>query len=315
MQRSLVISVQIGLLALIGCGGGAPESAPDPQTPSVDTSSQEVLSVYTVNYPLQYLAERIGGELVEVTFLAPSDVDPAYWAPNPDEIASFQQADLILLNGMGYAKWLERATLPTSKLVDTSTGYQDRRIPLTEGAVHTHGPEGEHSHKGYAFTSWLDPRLAKEQAKSIAAAFSGAQPGSQDAFAANLASLNADLDELNSRLEAAAQTIGDQPLLFSHPVYQYLEAGYGLNARSVHWEPGEQPATELWQELEAILAEHPARWMIWEGEPQTATSKRLADLGVQSVVYDPCANAPSTGDLLSIMRGNVAALGSIAAAE
>ena len=101
MQRCLVISVQIGLLALIGCGGGAPESAPDPQTPSVDTSSQEVLSVYTVNYPLQYLAERIGGELVEVTFLAPSDVDPAYWAPNPDEIASFQQADLILLNGAG----------------------------------------------------------------------------------------------------------------------------------------------------------------------------------------------------------------------
>lgn len=315
MQRSLVISLLIGLPALVGCGGGAPEGAPEPQTPSVDTSSQEVLSVYTVNYPLQYLAKRIGGELVEVSFPAPGDVDPAYWAPSPEEIASFQQADLILLNGMGYAKWLERATLPTGKLVDTSTGYQDRRIPLTEGAVHTHGPEGEHSHKGYAFTSWLDPRLVEEQARTIAAAFGEAQPASRGKFEENLASLIADLGDLNDRLEVATQAIGDQPLLFSHPVYQYLEAGYDLNGRAVHWEPGELPTEKQWQELEALLTEHQAGWMIWEGEPQAATAEKLADLGVQSVVYDPCANAPNTGDLLSVMRSNVATLGSIGAAE
>ena len=225
MQRSLVISLLIGLLAVVGCGGGAPESTPEPQAPPVDTSSQEVLSVYTVNYPLQYLAERIGGDLVKVTFAAPDDVDPAYWAPTPEEIASFQQADLILLNGMGYAKWLERATLPTGKLVDTSTGYQDRRIALVEGPVHTHGPEGEHSHKGYAFTSWLDPRLVEEQAKAITEAFIGAEPASRGEFEANLASLIADLDDLHSKLEVATRAIGEQPILFSHPVYQYLEAG------------------------------------------------------------------------------------------
>ena len=315
MQRGLVISVQMGILALVGCGGGAPESTPDLQIQSVDTKTREVLSVYTVNYPLQYLAERIGGELVEVTFSAPDDVDPAYWAPNPEEIASYQQADLILLNGMGYAKWLERATLPTTKLVDTSAGYQERRIPLTEGAVHTHGPEGEHSHKGYAFTSWLDPRLVEEQAKSIAAAFSRALPASQEEFEGNLVSLIADLDDLNNRLEVATQAIGDQPLIFSHPVYQYLEAGYGLNGRSVHWEPGELPSEEQWQELQALLTEHQAGWMVWEGEPQPAIAERLGALGVQGVVYDPCANVPSTGDLLSIMRSNVAALGSIGATE
>ena len=36
----------------------------------------EKLTVYTVNYPLQYFAERIGGEYVEVIFPAPGDEDP-----------------------------------------------------------------------------------------------------------------------------------------------------------------------------------------------------------------------------------------------
>lgn len=315
MQRSLVVLVQIGLLTLVGCGQSGPESAP--QSPAASTAAQtpEVLSVYVVNYPLQYLAERVGGDLVEVTFSAPDDVDPAFWAPNSEEIASYQQADLILLNGMGYAKWLERATLPSSKMVDTSTGYEDRRIPLTSGAVHSHGPEGEHSHKGYAFTSWLDPRLAIEQARSIAAAFGRALPESQATIQANLASLIADLEDLDSRLEATAQAIGDQPLLFSHPVYQYLAAGYGLNIRSVHWEPDQPPSEEQWQELKNLLADHPAQWMIWEEDPLPETAQRLADLGVESVTYDPCANVPITGDLLSTMRDNIAALAPIGARQ
>ena len=83
----------------------------------------------------------------------------------------------------------------------------------------------------------------------------------------------------------------------------------------MHWESGEPPSEEQWRELEGLLTEHQAGWMIWEGEPQAATAERLADLGVQSVVYDPCANAPGTGDWLSIMRSNAAALGAIGTAE
>ena len=35
------------------------------------------LRVAVVNYPLQYFAERLGGDLVEVVFPASLDVDPA----------------------------------------------------------------------------------------------------------------------------------------------------------------------------------------------------------------------------------------------
>lgn len=315
MKNTILFVVPLVILA-IACGTDKQPQVDTQaaQTP-VESSPVETVSIYTVNYPLQYFAERIGGELVSVSFPAPEDVDPAYWAPDAEQIAAFQQADLILLNGLGYAKWLQRATLPAGKLVDTSTGYEDRRIPLTEGTVHSHGPEGEHSHKGYAFTSWLDPRLAQEQAKSIAAALIAARPESQTVFEANLADLIADLDDLDNRLATSAQAIGDQPILFSHPVYQYLEAAYELDGRSVHWEPDEPPSEEQWRELGAILADHPARWMIWEGEPLADVTARLRDLGVESVVFGPCANTPAAGDLLSQMRANAAALASPAALE
>ena len=76
------------------------------------------LSIYVVNYPLKYFAERIGGDHVRVEFPAPADVDPAYWNPDLAVISAFQKADLILLNGAGYAKWIAKVSLPRSKIVD-----------------------------------------------------------------------------------------------------------------------------------------------------------------------------------------------------
>jgi zinc transport system substrate-binding protein len=72
------------------------------------SSSSDKLVVYVVNYPLKYFAERIGGKHVKVVFPAPADEDPAYWMPDAKTITSYQRADLILLNGANYAKWVSK---------------------------------------------------------------------------------------------------------------------------------------------------------------------------------------------------------------
>jgi zinc transport system substrate-binding protein len=261
-----------------------------------------------VNYPLQYFAERIGGELAEVVFPAPSDTDPAYWSPEPETISAYQAADLILLNGAGYAKWIQRSSLPRSKQVNTSAAFQDRYIALEDTVTHSHGPTGDHAHRGFAFTTWLDPLLAITQARAIADAFSVARPQRQAVFRQRLAALEQDLRRLDQRLSTAAETIGKQPLLFSHPVYQYLIGRYGLNARSVHWEPNELPSEPMWRALTTLLEDHPARWMIWEGPPDVATRERLLELGVRSIVFDPASNAPESGDFMTVMSRNAARL-------
>jgi zinc transport system substrate-binding protein len=54
---------------------------------SVAGDSSDKLVIYTVNYPLKYFAERIGGEHAEVVFPAPAGVDPAYWMPERKTIS------------------------------------------------------------------------------------------------------------------------------------------------------------------------------------------------------------------------------------
>ena len=102
----------------------------------------EKLVVYTVNYPLQYFAQRIAGDHAEVIFPAPGDVDPAFWQPDAATIGAYQRADLILLNGAGYAKWIKRVSLPRSKLVDTSAGFRSDLIETAGALTHSHGREG-----------------------------------------------------------------------------------------------------------------------------------------------------------------------------
>jgi zinc transport system substrate-binding protein len=298
------IRVALGLataLALVACG--------EPATPPDSAhAADEPLVVYAVNHPLAWLAERIGAEHVAVVFPAPAGVDPASWSPDAETVAAYQRADLVLLNGAGYARWVSRAALRRSRSVDTSAAFEERWLPLDAGITHGHGPEGEHTHQGWASTTWLDPTLAVEQGHAITEALVAALPERETAIRARFEQVAGELRALDTRLAAAAKRLDGAPLLFSHPVYPYLIARYRLGARALHWEPDEKPSESEWAALEALLVEYPARVLFWEAEPLPYTTVRLEALGVKSLVYDPCANAPKKGDFLSVAGANVQAL-------
>jgi zinc transport system substrate-binding protein len=271
-------------------------------------SAAEKLTIYTVNYPLAYFAERLAGDLARVEFPAPPDVDPAFWMPDADTVAAYQAADLILLNGAGYAKWVDKVSLPASRLVNTSRSFTDRYIETTSGVSHSHGPGGEHSHSGIAFTTWLDLELAARQAEAVAMAITRKRPDAKERVAKSLETLQGELRALDKRLAAIAATAPSRPLLASHPVYQYLARRYNLNLESVLWEPDAVPTPQQWRELEGMLTGHPAHWMLWEAQPTQETANRLRSLGVEGVVFDPCANRPASGDFLAVMGQNAKSL-------
>ena len=58
--------------------------------------AEDKLQIYAVNYPLAYFAERVAGDLADVTFPAPPGADPAFWMPDADTIADYQAAGLSL---------------------------------------------------------------------------------------------------------------------------------------------------------------------------------------------------------------------------
>jgi len=275
------------------------------------TAEDDKLNIFAVNYPLAYFAERIGGDFVEIYYPIPSDIDPAFWKPTTEEILKIQKMDLILLNGADYAKWTKKVSLPYSKQVNTSKSFKENYIHIKEAVSHQHGPGGEHSHSGTAFTTWLDFSQAIAQAKAVTGVLVRKRPDNKDTFERNYAELKQDLAAIDSSLRTLTKNFSDKPLLASHPVYQYFARRYQLNIQSVLWEPDVVPDQEQWRELHSLLNKHKAKWMIWEGEPAADTISRLQTIEFNSIVFDPCANKPSEGDFLSVMQSNINNLKSV----
>ncbi len=263
--------------------------------------------VYVSNHPLQYFVKRLA-PWTDVRFPAAESADPAFWKPTPEDVSAMQQADLIVLNGASYESWLKNVTLPPSKLLHTAAAFKDRLIPLADKTTHSHGLEGEHEHSGLAFTTWLDINLAEKQAQAIATALTSRWPAYSSQVKTAFTALKSDLQLLDEQMQNTVRTAQNRPVIFSHPIYQYLQKRYGINGKSVHWEPDVMPDEGMWQDLTKLIRDHPAKWMIWEGVPLPGIVTRLESLGIRSVVFDPCAGTPSQVDFLSTMKKNLAAL-------
>ena len=265
----------------------------------------EQLTIYTVNYPLQYFAQRIAGEHANVIFPAPAQVDPAFWMPDKQAIRGYQEADLVLLNGAGYAQWVKKVSLSRMRQVDTSASFADGYIAVQDTVTHSHGPAGEHSHTGSAFTTWLDLHQAAQQAESVMQALAKKQPANKAAFQRNFDALHKDLMALDLELQKTVAGRPGQPMLVSHPVYQYLARRYLLHLEAVQWEPETVPGDDEWQRLRYVTEDFPAQWMIWEKQPLSETVTRLDSMGIDVLVFDPCAGRPEQGDFLSVMQQNI----------
>jgi zinc transport system substrate-binding protein len=266
---------------------------------------EKKFTVYTVNYPLAYFAGRIGENLIDVVFPAPPDIDPAFWVPDEAMVRKYQRADLIILNGAGYAKWTEKVSLPMARSVDTSRSFRDTFLQIESSVTHNHGPSGDHSHGGTAFTTWLDFSQAALQAEAIYKALIRKLPAQKDILLENFKALQAELRFLDEQLLALSEKRPELPLFASHPIYQYMARHYKMDLKMLMWEPDADPGNSEWKHLEELSKSHPAKWMIWEGGPISQSVEKLRDLGIQGQVFSPCFAVPPQGTFLSVMQQNI----------
>ncbi len=237
------------------------------------------VKIFVSNYPLAYFAQRISGHPEYVIF-PEIDGDPAFWEPTPEEITTMQQADIILLNGATYEKWRTKVALPRRKIVDTSKGFKNQYVIMEHAVDHSHGPSGDHSHAGTAFTTWLDLTQAVRQAKAIRDALIRNKVAAKDELNKNYEELKKELLTFDKELLNITKGHAQVSLVASHPVYQYFARRYKLNLEAVLWEPDVYPDEGMWRDLKKLLSNHPAKWMIWEGDPLSKSVKKLQKLGV-----------------------------------
>ena len=305
MKKMQTISnILIGslLVVLIGC---SEKNGDKNEQMNVDEQNRPVIVVS--NYPLLYFTERLAPK-AEVKFPADDAGDPAYWKPGIDDITLMQKADLIILNGAGYEKWLATISVPSTKIVNSLKGMEDHLIKLDDKVTHSHGLEGEHEHSETAFTTWLDFKLCIKQAEAIKDALIMLTLSDKEEIERNYISLKSDLNLLDTKMQAAADNYKVKTLYASHPVYQYLSKAYSLNIISEHWEPEEMPTEEMWKSLSKKLENDPSDIMLWEDSPLPEVENRLNKLGLSIVVFNPCGNKPESGDFVSVMDSNIDSL-------
>jgi zinc transport system substrate-binding protein len=271
---------------------------------------QENRQVYTTFYPTTYFTRRIAGDRVEVVCPLPPGEDPIFWMPDEETRRAYQDAYLVVINGAGFERWIDKMFLAPSKIVDTSKPLKENLLKFEGEVEHSH-PSGKHSHEGIDGHTWLDPNHAKKQAREICSALAEKLPQHAEEFEANFAVLAGELDELHRSLEGLTGEIQGQHLLASHSAYNYLVERYDWNVTNLNLDPEAMPAGEMIAEIRNLLQDEPARIILWESRPAAGIAERLAEeLNLKNVVFSPCESLTdeqinSGQDYLTVMRGNI----------
>jgi zinc transport system substrate-binding protein len=297
--------LSLALLALclvVGCGDQDTTDVPE-------TGGKPV--VMTTFYPTLYFVRRIAGDLVDVRCPVPEDEDAIFWQPDEATIGRYQKADLIVVNGAEFEKWVAKTSLPTARVVDTAKLFEKDFVRFEHATTHSHGPAGEHAHEGIDGHTWVDPVNAKAQAAEIHRALVKLLPGKKAALDAGLAALTKDLDDLAAGF---ASLTGKPPLLASHPAYNYLAKRYGWNLANLDLDPETMPEDEIFASMKEKMEAHPAKYLLWESTPKPEIAARFRDeLGITSITFSPCelmsqADLMTGKNYLTVMKANLEAL-------
>ncbi|UFJ40563.1 zinc ABC transporter substrate-binding protein [Brevibacillus humidisoli] len=156
---STVVGV-FAALALTACG--QPTAVGDPAKQPVSAEEGQVdekVLVYTTLYPLQYVAERIGGEYAEVKNIVPPGVEPHDFEPTARDIVALSEAQVFVYNGSGFELWVEKAVEGidrTKTIVVNATEGLPLLTVSEEGDHHDHGAEDAHAEASHAEESHAD---------------------------------------------------------------------------------------------------------------------------------------------------------------
>ena len=271
--------------ALAACGGGG-ETTAGGSGGGEPTPTAAKLDVQTSCFPVHYLTQRVAGDRADVTLILPAGEDPPDWTPPAEAVAALQGADLIVINGAGFEGWVGTTTLPEDKLVDSAASLPEPFVELEE-TTHSHGKDGEHSHKGIDPHTWSDPLMAIAQAEAIQKALSRVDPSHGDTYRSNFEALKDELTRLDQSFREAVSGYDGELLATSHPAFNYLGRRYGLKLQNFGFEPDELPGDEALHDFAHELKHHGLKRMLWEAQPTDEVRAKFEGAGAEVLFLDP----------------------------
>ena len=302
-RTSIGVATLLASLALTAC-------APAAST----TGKQTVLASF---YPLAFVAERVGGDLVDVDLLTPPGAEPHDVELSPAQVRGVGEADLVVyLSGFQAAvdqAITARAPEHVVDAADAGVLHDDEDAGLAEEDGHDDEAEdADHDHE-FDPHFWLDPTRLTAVAGHVADALGAIDPENATTYEDAATALAGELQQLDADFVTGLATCETSAFVTTHAAFGYLAERYGLEQIAISGiEPSTEPSPARLREVADALAGRDVTTIFTETLVSPKVAQVLAaDLGMATDVLDPIgglADVDADVDYLSIMRANLEAL-------
>ncbi|AWW39686.1 zinc ABC transporter substrate-binding protein [Streptomyces cadmiisoli] len=303
----------LGLAALTACSADAANTG--------DIGNTDRFDVVTSFYPMQFLAEQIGGGHVNVTTLTQPGQEPHDLEISARQTAQLQEADAIV-----YLKNLQPtvdeavAQSEVATKVDAA-GLTSLREHGTEAGGHAdehaeeHSEDDGHGHEegGLDPHVWLDPVKYAEIAEGVGKAFEKADPDHAADYRKNTAALVKKLGALDTEFTDGLRNTDSKVFITTHSAFGYLAERYGLTEEAISGlDPQSEPSAARVKELDGIAEADKVTTVFYETLVSDKTAKTIArDANLRTDVLDPIEGITDKSrgdDYIQVMQANLKAL-------
>ena len=210
--------------------------------PSWAAGKLKVVATFTV---LGDMVKNVGGEHVTLTTLVGPDGDAHVYEPTPADARALAEADLVLVNGLGFEGWIDRLVKASGykgPVVVASEGIALLRVEEDHGHGHgdahgsaeksgKHEDHHDHHHEGeFDPHAWQDLANGRVYVANIARALAAADAAHADDYRGRAEAYDRELmmldRDIRSRLDGVPAE--QRKVITSHDAFQYFGRAYGI---------------------------------------------------------------------------------------
>ncbi|MFI8927476.1 metal ABC transporter substrate-binding protein [Streptomyces sp. NPDC053474] len=316
-RTALTAATALALATLAACGSDD----------AAATNNKGKLDVVASFYPMQYLAEQIGGKHVEVTSLTEPGQEPHDLEISAKQRAQLEESDAALyLKGLqpNVDEAISQSAIKT-KIDAAALTSLEKHGNEVGGHAEAHDEEGEegedgheghdhgHDHGGTDPHIWLDPVRYGEVAEGVGKAFAKADPKHRATYEKNTEALVKKLKGLDTEFKNGLKDTKTKVFITTHAAFGYLAERYGLTEEAISGlDPEGEPSANRVRALQKMAKADGVTTVFYETLVSDKTAKTLADdTGLKTDVLDPIEGITEKSrgdDYVQVMRSNLKSL-------
>ena len=276
MPRRLTLRALLGAFALLAFVTTAHAADPAPKP-------LQIVASFSI---LGDMVREVAGDAAQVSTLVGPDGDAHVYEPSPADAKRLSQADLVVINGLGFEGWIERLVRASGykrTVVVASKGVKARKL---EGAADPH--------------AWQSLANAKLYVENIRAALIAAMPAQASAIDARAKAYLGKIDALDNASKArfASLPAEQRRVITTHDAFGYFGQAFDVSFTAPQkWTTEAEPsAADVARVIRQIKAQK-ARALFVENMTDRRLMDRIAqETGalVGGTLYADALSAPGT---------------------